>query len=95
MVVMSEIEQLKNIGPKTGTHLREVDIISYDILASLGAETSFQRVYFRFRDEMKFTSVYLYALEGAIDGVHWNEITLQRKEELQAYFKKLTSVSSI
>ncbi len=87
---MTEIENLKNIGAKTGGYLRDIGITSYEDLAALGTEEAFQRLYFRFQDEMKFTSVFLYAIEGALTGQHWNDIGSERKEALKVYFRQLS-----
>ncbi|MDX1739454.1 MAG: TfoX/Sxy family DNA transformation protein, partial [Alphaproteobacteria bacterium] len=70
--------------------LREVGINTSDDLTELGAVEAFRRVYFRYQDEMNFTSVYLYALEGALTDTHWNHIPQSRKDFLKEKFKEIT-----
>ncbi|WP_420547269.1 TfoX/Sxy family DNA transformation protein [Curvivirga sp.] len=88
---MRKVEELKNIGPKTARYLLEVNIITEYDLRECGIEEAFRRVFFRFQDELKFTSVYLYALEGALMDIHWNDIPQKRKNDLKVIFKKICS----
>ena len=86
---MKDIEELKNIGPKTARYLREVGIATDADLRKAGIEETFRRLFFRYRDEMNFTSVYLYALEGGLCDCHWNAISDRRKKELKSIFQKI------
>ncbi|MTI10856.1 TfoX/Sxy family protein [Curvivirga aplysinae] len=86
---MRNVEELKNIGSKTGRFLREVNIYTENDLRDFGVEEAFHRVFFRFQDELKFSSVFLYALEGALMDIHWNDIPQKRKNELKVIFKKI------
>ncbi|MEH6632490.1 MAG: TfoX/Sxy family DNA transformation protein [Halopseudomonas aestusnigri] len=86
-----ELLKLKNLGPKTVPHLVEIGILSRDDLAALGTEEAFRRIYFRYRDEIRLSLNYLYALEGAIDGCDWRWISEERKNELRNFFRSIKS----
>lgn len=86
---MRNVEELINIGPKLTKQLHEIGVFTEDDLRQLGIPETFRRLFFRYRDEMYFTSVYLYAMEGALNDMHWNAISQKRKDELKSIFKEI------
>jgi DNA transformation protein len=74
------IDSLPNIGPELATQLRHVGITTAEDLVHTGAVKAWQRlVNAGLRDCVHS----LLALEGAIEGVRWHQISLERREELK------------
>ena len=74
------VESLPNIGPELATELKKVGITNADELVRLGAMAAWRRlVRVGLRGEVNS----LLALEGAIEGIRWHEIPLERRQELK------------
>lgn len=71
---------MKNIGPRSMEQLLAIGIQDRDDLVRLGPIEAWLQVKARWPG----TSLnLLYALEGAVEDVHWLEITPSRRRELQ------------
>jgi DNA transformation protein len=71
--------KIRNIGPKSMAWLRQTGVRTLEDLQSVGALAAFVRIKRAgFRPSLNM----LYALEGAILGVHWQEIPDTRRAEL-------------
>ncbi len=75
---------LKNIGPETEKMLNRVGIYTVGDLESVGVVEAWKRVC---AIEPRATVVGLYALQGALLNIHWNELPRDMKEELRARFE--------
>lgn len=72
-------EKIRNIGPKSAAWLRQVGVHSND---DVKAQTAFE-VYLRVRRAgFRATLNLLYALAGAEDDCHWQELSEERKSGL-------------
>lgn len=71
---------MKNLGPKSRAWLEEVGIDTEEKLRELGAVTVYRMVK---QAGFPATLNLLYALEGAIAGTDWRDVTPKRKSELQ------------
>ena len=71
--------KLRNIGPKSAAWLRQVGLRTFDDLAAIGAVEAFMRVK---RAGFKPSLNLLYALEGALQDCHWQQIPDARRSEL-------------
>ena len=73
------LRDMKNLGPKTEGMLARIGITTQEQL--LQADPF--EVYARLKKEVPGTSlVALYALIGAIDGRHWQEVKRDRRTEI-------------
>ncbi|MET1025389.1 MAG: TfoX/Sxy family protein [Pseudoxanthomonas sp.] len=73
--------QLRNIGPKSAAWLRQVGLRTEEDLRGAGAVDAFMKVKRAgFRPSLNL----LYALEGALQGCHWQEVTEARRQEMVA-----------
>lgn len=73
--------QLRNIGPKSAAWLRQVGLRSEQDLRAAGAVEAFMRVKRAgFRPSLNL----LYALEGALQGCHWQQVSQARRQEMVA-----------
>lgn len=79
------LSDLKNIGEKLAKELESVGIENYDDLASIGSLEAFFKLVGK-----NGHSCYnkLYALEGAIQGIRWHNLSLEDKEQLKSEYKK-------
>ncbi|MEO6365453.1 MAG: TfoX/Sxy family protein [Luteimonas sp.] len=74
-------EKLRNIGPKSSAWLRQVGLRTREDLEGVGTVDAFMRVK---RAGFKPSLNLLYALEGALQDCHWQEIPDARRAELVA-----------
>jgi hypothetical protein len=71
--------KIRNIGPKSMAWLRQTGVRSLEDLQAAGALAAFVRIKRAgFRPSLNL----LYALEGAIQGCHWQEIPEERRTAL-------------
>lgn len=80
---MKRLTDLPNIGKVLAERLIEAGIKTPDDLFDLGAEEAFLRI--KTVDNDACLSK-LCALEGAIRGIRWHNLSADRKEELQRFF---------
>lgn len=74
-----ELQHLRNLGKTSAQWLHAVGIHSLSDLKRLGAVDAYRAVKAR---GFKASKVLLYAIEGALLDVHWNDIPAERKEAL-------------
>lgn len=74
---------LPNIGKALNDRLSIAGITKAEKLIELGAEQSFSLLYAIEHDTCINT---LYALEGAIQGIRWHNLSQKRKDELKLFF---------
>jgi hypothetical protein len=74
------IESLPNIGPELAAQLQKIGISTSEELLRIGAVAAWQRLV---RAGLRDCMNSLLALEGAIEGVRWQELPIERREELK------------
>lgn len=77
----SDLGQLKNIGPTIEQRLNEIGIRTRRDLERLGPAEAYKRI----RAKTMSTTpkcYYLYSLQGALMGVHWDELPEAMKDQL-------------
>lgn len=77
----SELLQLKNLGMATVNILHAIGINSYAELREIGAVETYRRIKAR---DINVSKVMLYALQGALMDVHWNDLSPDLKQQLVA-----------
>lgn len=78
-VAQSELLELKNLGMATVNILHAIGIHTYEDLAETGAVAAYQKIKGR---GIHVSKVMLYALQGALMDVHWNELSPELKNQL-------------
>ena len=78
---MTTPPRLRNIGPKSAAWLRQVGLRTREDLAAAGTVDAFMRVK---RAGFKPGLNLLYAIEGALNDCHWQEVPDERRVELVA-----------
>ena len=76
---MTTPPRLRNIGPKSAAWLRQVGLRTREDLAAAGTVDAFMRVK---RAGFKPGLNLLYAIEGALNDCHWQEVPDARRVEL-------------
>jgi DNA transformation protein and related proteins len=71
--------KLRNIGPKSAAWLRQVGLRTREDLEAAGPVDAFMRVK---RAGFKPSLNMLYALEGALQDCHWQDVPAERRTEL-------------
>jgi DNA transformation protein and related proteins len=80
---MNELSKLPNIGKVLAAQLEIVGISTSSQLKAAGSEDAFSRL--ATLDESACINM-LYALEGAIQGIRWHNLSAERKRELLEFF---------
>lgn len=75
----SDLLQLKNLGAASVNILHAVGINSYKDLQGIGSVGAYSRIKNR---GIHVSKVMLYALEGALLDIHWNELREDAKAQL-------------
>jgi DNA transformation protein and related proteins len=83
---MDDLHTLPNLGKDTIRRLKQADIHSSAELKAIGSEQAFLRI--RAFDSGACLSL-LCAIEGAIQGIRWHHLHIERKEELKHFIKML------
>ena len=83
---VTEIEALRNLGPKSGAWLADVGIHSRAELAAVGAIEVCRRMR---RVGHPVTTVMAYAIEGALMDCDWRALPFAFRQHLALEFQKL------
>lgn len=83
---MSELSKLPNIGKKVEEQLNIAGIVNVDQLNKLGSKESWLRI--KEIDEGACTNL-LYALEGAIQGIRWHNLSDDIIKDLKDFYKSI------
>lgn len=75
----NDLIQLKNLGMASVNILQAVGVTSYNDLSEAGAVETYCRIKAR---GIHVSKVMLYALQGALMDVHWNDLSPDLKEQL-------------
>ena len=84
-----ELQHLKNLGKTSAQWLHAVGIHSASDLRRLGAVDAYRAVKAR---GFRASKVLLYAIEGALLDVHWNDIPMERKVFLNKQVESLSAL---
>lgn len=77
----SELLQLKNLGMASVNILHAIGINTYSDLRQTGAVEAYRKIKAR---HINVSKVMLYALQGALMDVHWNDLPPDMKTQLVA-----------
>ncbi|WZL72336.1 TfoX/Sxy family protein [Clostridiaceae bacterium 35-E11] len=80
---MEKLSHMPNIGKSLEKQLKEVGIENCEQLLALGSQGAFQKI--REIDSSACLNK-LCALEGAIQGIRWHDLSQTCKDELKSFF---------
>jgi DNA transformation protein len=78
---MSNLTSLRNIGPQSATWLESVGIKSTDDFFEVGVEEAYRKVRAAYPEKVSLNM--LYALQGALLDLPWNELPEEMKSQLR------------
>ena len=73
---------LKNIGPTIAARFKAVGVETVRDLRAVGPAQAYKRVKASHPDVTFSVCYYLYSLQGALDGVHWDALSPSMKDKL-------------
>lgn len=80
---MGELSLLPNIGKIVEQQLNEVGIETIEQLIEVGSKQAWLRI--KSIDESACVNR-LYALEGAVEGIRWHNLSVEVKDELKKFY---------
>jgi DNA transformation protein and related proteins len=80
---MSDLQNHPNIGKDCAKLLKQVGINTFEELKAVGSEQAFLRIK---AIDSGTCFCRLSALEGAIQGIRWHNLSVERKQELKHFF---------
>ncbi len=83
---MAELNSMRNIGKEIEKKLKSVGISSSEELIRTGSKEAFIRLKMRFSN---ICLVHLYTLQGAIDGMEYNQLPDEIKHDLKCFSDQL------
>ncbi|MGO2286315.1 TfoX/Sxy family protein [Pseudomonas lundensis] len=87
-----ELQHLRNLGKTSAQWLHAVGIHNLSDLKQLGAADAYRAVKAR---GFRASKVLLYAIEGALLDVHWNDVPAERKEALNKQVEGLLAARKV
>ena len=87
-----ELQHLRNLGKTSAQWLHAVGIHNLSDLKRLGAADAYRAVKAR---GVRASKVLLYAIEGALLDVHWNDVPAERKEALNKQVEGLLAARKV
>ncbi len=75
------LRDLPNLGPRSEHWLQSVGIEDVDTLADVGPVEAYRRL--RAAAVPGLSLNYLWAMEGALEGIDWRYLTPERRQELR------------
>ena len=73
---------LTNIGPTIADRLAQVGVVTVGDLRAVGVAETHRRLVAAHAGKTIPVCYYLYSLQGALDGVHWNDLPAATKQRL-------------
>lgn len=83
-----ELQTLKNLGKTSAQWLHAVGIHTAGDLRRYGAVAAFRAVRAR---GFRASKVLLYAIDAALQDIHWNELSPARKAELNGHLESVSA----
>ncbi len=77
------VSSLENIGPTVTRRLEQIGIRTRADLARVGPARAYAKIRARNPDRSTPVCYYLYSLDGALRGIHWDALPSSRKAELR------------
>ena len=77
------LSELENIGKTVASRLHEIGITNEEKLKKLGSAKAYKWLSEQNPDKHLPVCYYLYSLEGAIQGKHWDAFTEKEKTKLR------------
>jgi DNA transformation protein len=76
------LKKLKNLGPTIIKRLNEIEIYTKEDLGRVGSFKAYIYIKKNYPKKTIPICYYLYSLEGALRGIHWNDLPKKTKQDL-------------
>ena len=86
---MAELTSLRNIGKELEKKLKSVDISTAEELKAIGSKEAFSKLKRKYPNDKAMSLVHLYALEGAVTDIEFNQLPENIKESLKHHSEGL------
>ena len=80
--VAKSLAELPNIGPTIANRLNEIGIRTRADLKTLGPVNAYLRICAKYPHQTIPVCSYLYSLQGALMGLHWDDLPERLKKDL-------------
>jgi DNA transformation protein and related proteins len=80
--VTKDLAELKNVGPTIKKRSHEIGIYTRADLERIGPVSAYRRICQNYPNQTIPVCYYLYSLQGALMGVHWDHVPEDVKAEL-------------
>ena len=84
---MKRLTELPNIGPTLAQKLNAIGVETEQELMEMGSENAIIKIATIAQSGACINM--LYSLEGAIQGIRWHNLSRERKEELQVFYRRV------
>ena len=85
---MTSLINLPNIGKMLNNQLIRIDVTDADDLKKLGSKKAFLMLKKLNSPDRFYCIQMLYSLEGAIEGVPYNKLSKEKKDDLLEFFRQ-------
>ena len=85
---MNQLTKLPNIGKTLALKLNAINITSFEELKAIGSKKAIVKI-LTLENSGACINM-LYALEGAIQGIRWHGLSIERKQELKSFYKLIS-----
>ena len=86
---MAELTSLRNIGKELEKKLKSVDISTAEELKEIGSKEAFSKLKRKYPNDKAMSLVHLYALEGAVTDIEFNQLSESVKKSLKHHSEGL------
>jgi DNA transformation protein len=80
--ITTGLKGIINIGPTIAKRLNEIGVYTIVDLQKIGASKAYLKIKTKYLEKTIPVCYYLYSFEGALLGIHWDDVPQKRKEEL-------------
>jgi len=88
---MSDLNTLRNIGPKSARMLEEIGVATVEDLRELGSVKAFIKLQFTFPDQISLN--FLWAMHAGLLDRDWRDISEGEKSDLKHHIGLLSPIS--
>ena len=90
---MTAIRELKGLGPKSEKLLHEIGIFTREDLESTGVAETFLKLQAHCKEKVSLN--FLYAMQGALDDIHWTAVTREQKAYLLSRVEEYEQIDAM
>ena len=90
---MTALRELKGLGPKSEKLLNDIGIFTREDLKQLGVAETFLKLQKNSKEKVSLN--FLYAMQGALDDIHWTDVTREQKAYLLSRIEEYEQLDAL